>query len=123
MNSIDLSGEEASLLVETTLDALYRRVRWSIGHDGQWRSLDFEEVKMYISALYTLHMKGWMILRDTGEVIAEFEKAFMIPDDVWEVIDSITAAATWGDVPQHLHSPSLCRVCRTLTQHPSNLVQ
>ena len=118
---IDLTPEEASLLIETTLDALYKRVRWSVGHEGAWRSLKIGDVQTYLSALSTLHMKGWMILRDIdSDIIPEFEKAFMIPDNVWDLIDEITSAADWEQVPQHLHSPTLCRVCRVINQEISN---
>ena len=121
MNTIELSGEEASLLIETTTDALYQRVRWSIGFEGKWRSLPLIDVQSYIGALSTLHTKAWMVLRDLGPIIDVFEKAFMIPDIVWNLIDEITAAPEWKDVPKHQHSPSLCQTCRVIAHAAVNL--
>ncbi len=121
MNTIELSGEEASLLIETTTDALYQRVRWSIGFEGKWRQLPLNQVQEYLGALSNLHTKAWMVLRDIGSVIEEFEEAFMIPDLVWDLIDEITAAPEWKDVPRHQHSPSLCQTCRILAYAAINL--
>ena len=122
MNTIELSGEEASLLIEATTDALYQRVRWSIGHKGKWQTLPFDQVQMYLRALSTLHTKAWMVLRDIDtDIMSEFSDAFMIPDIVWDLIDEITKATTWADAPKHLHSETLCKACRVLSGAASNL--
>lgn len=122
MNTIELTGEEASLLIETTTDALYRRVLWSIGFEGKWRALPLEDVQNYLGALSTLHTKAWMVLRDLDSgILDDFEKAFMIPDIVWDLIDEITVAHEWKDVPRHQHSPSLCQACRVLSHAAANL--
>lgn len=122
MNTIELTGEEASLLIESTTDALYARVRWSIGFEGKWRALDLKDVQAYLSALSTLHTKAWMLLRDIdSSVLKDFERAFMIPDIVWDLIDEITVAHEWKDVPRHQHSPSLCQTCRILAHAATNL--
>lgn len=124
MNTIDLTGEEASLLIEISTDALYRRIKWSIGPRGSWHELGLPLVQTYIGALSTLHLKGWMVLRDIdSEIIPEFDKAFMIPDIVWDLTDEITSAKSWDDVPSHLHSPTLCVVCRVLSYEQANILE
>ncbi len=120
MNTIELTGEEVSLLIETTTDALYQRVRWSIGHKGKWQTLPFDQVQMYLTALSTLHTKAWMVLRDFGDIDSAFTDAFMIPDIVWDLIDEITKATSWENTPSHLHSATLCKTCRVLAHAASN---
>lgn len=119
--NMNITAEEAALLIEMSMDALYKRVRWSIGHEGRWRSLDFDLAKSYLNSLSTLHMKAWMVLRDLDhEVLPEFEQEFMIPDHVWELVDEITASESWETTPRHLHSVTLCKTCRALYQDASN---
>ncbi len=121
MNTIELSGEEASLLIEATTDALYQRVRWSIGHKGKWQSLPFDQVQMYLRALSTLHTKAWMVLRDIdADINQDYIDAFMIPEIVWDLIDEITSAVAWENVPKHLHSQTLCQICRLISRTASN---
>lgn len=122
MNHMEMTAEEAAMLIEISTDALYRRIRWTIGHEGAWRSLEIDQVQLYIQALSNLHTKAWLLLKDLDgpHVLPDFEDAFMIPDDVWDLIDEIGKVQSWDQIQQHLHSPSLCRVCRILAHEASN---
>lgn len=112
MNTIGLTANEASLLIAAVHDALLRSIRWSIGPEGSWRSVPLEDAQNYIQTFAVLHSKIWMVLKDYEEPEHSFEKAFMIPDIVWDVVDGITTATSWDQVDKHLHSPTLCKACR-----------
>ncbi len=116
---------EMASVIEGIHDSLFRRVRWTISPAYEkWNSLDFKIVKASIDSLATAYGQSYMAFRqsideDEGEAIApEYEKAFIIPDEVWDVIDQIRSCETWEEVEQHRHADSLCQACRLLSRIP-----
>lgn len=120
---VSLTQYEAASLIESAYDSLYRKVRWSISPSHEkWHELDFRIVKSSIDALATAYMQLYMAFRQSvgqGDAISpDFEDAFIIGQEVWDVIDSIRAAEDWDEVERHLHAESLCRACRELNRVP-----
>jgi hypothetical protein len=132
MDNLDIKRIEVSYtqyeiasIIEGIHDSLYRKVRWTVNpYHEAWHQLDFDIVLASIDSLSTAYMQSYMAFRQSiedggGEAISpEYEQAFIIPDNVWEVIDQIRSCEDWEEVEKHLHSETLCRTCRELARIP-----
>lgn len=115
---------EMAAIIEGIHDSLFRQVRWTVSpaHD-RWKSLDFEIVRASIDALSTAYGQSYMafrqsVIEDSEAISEDYERAFIIPDEVWEVIDQIRSCEEWSNVELHLHNESLCQACRLLSKIP-----
>jgi hypothetical protein len=121
---LNLTQHEAASVIEAIHDALFRKVRWTISPSYEkWHSLDFTLVQVSIDSLAGIYTSLYMAFReDVGDgddaIAPGFEKAFIISDEVWAVIDQIREADDWAGVKRHLHGESLCRACRELNRIP-----
>ncbi len=115
---------EMASVIEGIHDSLFRQVRWTVSpHHEKWKALDFDIVKASIDALSTAYGQSYMAFRqsineDEEAISEEYEKAFIIPDLVWEVIDQIRSSEDWEGVEPHHHNDSLCQSCRLLSKIP-----
>lgn len=117
---------EAASIIEAIHDSLFRKVRWTISPAHEhWHALDFQIVKSSIDSLATAYTQTYMAFRqsiddlDDGEDISpDFEEAFIVPNEVWSVIDQITISDTWDEVEIHYHGESLCQACKELSRTP-----
>lgn len=121
---VSYSQYEAASVIESIHDALFRKVRWTISpaYDA-WHQLDFDVVRAAVDSLSTAYMQLYLAFRQSVEdsydsIDPEFEKAFIIGQEAWEVIDQIRESKTWDDVERHLHGETLCRACREINRIP-----
>lgn len=121
---LNLNQHEAASVIESVHDTLFRKVRWTISPSHEkWHSLDFEIVKASIDALATTYASLYMAFRESvseedDPISPDFEKAFIVSDEVWAVVDQIREAGDWDQVERHLHSETLCVACRELNKVP-----
>lgn len=119
---ISLTQYEAASIIEAIHDSLFRKVRWTINPNyDEWHKLDFTVVKASIDSLATAYLQIYMAFRQSieeehEEIDAAYEKAFIITDEAWKVIDQIRNSNDWSQVDRHLHSETLCRACRELNR-------
>ena len=115
---------EAASIIEAIHDSLFRKVRWTISPAyEEWHKLDFSIVKASVDSLATAYMQAYMAFRqsiedDHGEIDPDYQEAFIITDDTWEVIDQVRYSDSWDEVEVHKHSETLCRACRELNRTP-----
>jgi hypothetical protein len=115
---LTLTGGEVATLIEASHDALYKRLQWTVREGSNWRDLDILYAGQMVTDLVQAHTKLYLAFRELGHLHDEFEKAFMITDDVYELIDTITDANSWDQVPTHRHAESLCQLCRKIGRVP-----
>ncbi len=115
---LTLTGSEVATLIEASMDALYKRLYWSVTIGHRWRDIDLGYAAKMIEDLQLAHTKLYLSFRELGHLHDEFDEAFTVPDDVYELIDQIEKAASWDDIPTHRHNRSLCKLCKTLTRAP-----
>lgn len=121
---LNLNQHEAAAMIEAIHDGLFRKVRWTISPSHEnWHSLDFEIVKVSIDSLATTYASLYMAFRESvseedDPISPDFEKAFIVSDEVWAVVDQIREAEDWDEVKRHLHSETLCMACRELNEVP-----
>lgn len=116
--SLTLTGGEIATLIEATVDALYKRLQWSVRRESVWRTLPIAYAGQMVRDLEQAHAKLYIAFREFGHLHDEFEKAFIIPDPVYDLIDSIKDATSWDEIEPHLHAPSLCKVCKVIHRSP-----
>jgi hypothetical protein len=112
--NLTLTGGEVATMIEASMDALYKRLQWSIRVGTRWRDLDILYAGQMITDLVQAHTKLYLAFRELGHLHDAFEEAFMITDEVYELIDTITDASSWGQVLTHRHAESLCQLCRKI---------
>jgi len=104
--------------VEALHDGILRRVMWSTStHSIGWRSLDFAIAQKVLDNMVSAYVKAVMLCREEGlGVDVQFVDEFSYPQEVWDILDSITTASSWGDVAIHdFHEkPGICPVCDTV---------
>lgn len=115
---LTLTGGQVATLIEATVDALYKRLQWSVRMDSKWRELPIAYAAQMVRDLEQAHGRLYLAFRDLGHLHDQFEKAFIISDEVYDLIDMITDARSWDDVTEHRHSPSLCSVCKVIYRVP-----
>lgn len=111
-----LTGGEIATLIEAAHDSLYKRLKWSISLDTKWRDLPVGYASQMVKDLEQAHTKLYLAFRELGNMHDEFDEAFLIPDEVYELIDQVSSMQSWDEIETHRHAPSLCKLCKTLTR-------
>lgn len=115
--NIELTDNELTATIEALYDAIMLRVKWTVmPRYKQWRHLDYEVAQASINLLTAAYAKTTMALLDVrDQVHPSFLPMFQIPDDVWELLNGITKAASWDAAPIHqAHDVKKCDLCKTL---------
>jgi hypothetical protein len=124
VTKIPLNLEPAQLagVIEAVHDAILRRVRWSTVEASQyqtWRRLDIETVQVVIGNLKGAYAEALMVYQEADFMKSpEFATTFMLPDEVWDLLDTILHAESWEEVPTHpIHSiADNCPVCGAISK-------
>jgi len=120
MVDLTLGPAELAATIEALHDAILRRVRWTtVEHDQfqTWRSLELETVQAVLDNLVSAYTKAIMLYRESDFAKSQsFESTFLLKPEVWELLNDVTVATTWTDVPTHpVHSyADRCPVCGSI---------
>jgi hypothetical protein len=112
---LKLEPNELTAVIEGLHDGILRRLRWtSIKHPqySTWRTLDIETVQIVLDNFVSAYSKALMLYREAPfEKSPTFNDKFMLPDEVWDLLNGVTVASSWDDVPTHDIHTKDCTVC------------
>lgn len=115
MVELKLEPNELTAVIEALHDGILRRLRWTtIDHPQYkvWRTLEIETVQIVIDNFVSSYGKALMVYREADFTKSPtFNDKFMLPDEVWDLLNGITIATSWDDVPVHDIHLKDCTVC------------
>jgi hypothetical protein len=120
LTSLELRPAELAGIIEALHDSVLRRLSWSTSQaiPNKWRELDLQLVQTVLDTMVAAYTKAVMTFREErGKkqgFATEFEDSFSFPDEVWDLLDSITTATTWDEVTIHPAHLDNCTVCATI---------
>ena len=116
-----LDPQELASTVEALHDAVLRRLSWSVLKDFEhsWRdNLPLKDAQIIIDSLVSSYVKGMMAFTENDfKKSAEYMKTFSMPEEIWDLLASVTTAETWENVPFHPHHESGCPACDKFVRH------
>jgi hypothetical protein len=117
---LTLTPQELTSTIEALHDGLLRRTRWATSPDFlHWRNLDIGIAQIVIDSMTSSYTKAMMVYRETDMAkLPEYEEAFLLPDDVFDMLAEITKATSWDQVPYHRFHKSGCNFCDKMPMIP-----
>lgn len=110
-----LNPHELASTVEALHDAVLRRLSWSVLKDFEksWRDLiSLKDAKTIIDSLVSSYGKSMMTFKEADFLKSpDYDSMFSMPDEVWDLLASLTTAETWDEVPFHTEHNEGCPVC------------
>lgn len=104
--SLDLSLTPQELLstVQALFHEIHDRMIWAM-QEGHWyRQTPLEDAQTVLNAMVSAHQKALILVQELAEddkikLDADFMDTFTFPPEVWKVLDSMTLADTWQQIP------------------------
>ncbi len=114
MENLELLPQELTSVIEALRDGILRRLRWCTSPQFTiWRQLDIKTVQTVMDSMLSAYTKAMMQYREGDFLKAEqFDEAYSMSDEMWEMLSKVTIAETWDDVPLHEHhNLGKCTIC------------
>lgn len=118
--NLTVDAYELASIIRSLCTSIYNETYWSISPNHPWRKMRFEAAKRIINDATQAYVKAMMVINELADehpdLVAEsFFEAYNIPQEVWDVIDTVVDAASWEQVPVHRHGN--CKACDELRKY------
>ena len=115
---LKVSMEEAAFLVEALHDAIIRRIHWSISPDfDEWRKgVPIEIIQGVINSMVGMYGVSLQALKEKSELPDSYVASMSFQPMFWDLINDVTLAKEWHDLPFHNPHENSCVICQTIEE-------
>ena len=98
--TLEVTAQELASLILAMYHEIIERTLWALD-EGHWlRSRDIEDVQLVVNPMVTGYLKALNLIRTIeDQVDPSFFEVHQITDEQWKILDKITTADSWEDVP------------------------
>ena len=98
--SLEITVDELSSVVHALFNEITDRAVWAM-REGHWiRTTDIEVVQSVVGRMVTAYLKAFNTFKELpGEPHPDYVKSFTIDEDMWRILDKLTTASSWDDLP------------------------
>lgn len=112
--SVNVTPDELAATVEALYESVIRRIKWCVDPTSpEWEALEWEHALECVTGSVQAYTKTLMAMREVENVSPEFLEIMQFPDSMWDLINKVTLAESWDDVPTHWHRKPdrSCEIC------------
>ncbi len=111
--SVNVTPDELAATVEALFEALVRRVMWCVRPDQQeWAELEWKWAQEALTDTVQAYTKALMTFKDLDNIHPKFVPSVTLPDEMWDLVNEVTLASSWEEVPTHPKHPyDECPIC------------
>ncbi len=102
---LNLTPKELASTVQALFHEIHDRLIWAM-QEGHWyRQTSLDDAQSVLNAMVSAYQKALILIRAISEeddkivLDADFMDTFTFPPEVWKVLDSMTLAETWQQIP------------------------
>lgn len=103
-HDLSLSPKELVATVQALFHEIHDRMIWAM-QEGHWyRQTPLEDAQIVLNSMVSAYQKALILVQEVAEddrieLDADFMDTFTFPQEVWKVLDSMTLADTWQQIP------------------------
>lgn len=110
---VHFTNSELCSTIDALRSAMCNRTAWSLNPSHPIRVNDFEDVQIVIGDMVSSYAKSLMVLKEHNGAVPEFYDYFNLTPEIWDMLNTISMANEWSDLPEHSLSCK-CVLCNQL---------
>jgi hypothetical protein len=103
-HNLSLSAKELASTVQALYHEIHDRLVWAM-EEGHWyRQTPLVDAQVVLSAMITSYQKALLLIKEVSvadniHLDDDFMTTFTFTPEVWTVLDHLTLAETWHEIP------------------------
>lgn len=98
--SLDVTPQELAGVVSGLYHEIIERVLWALDGGSWFRERPIPEVQSVLNPMVTGYLKAFNLISTLGDKLdPSFLETHTISEEQWRLLDKITTADDWKDVP------------------------
>lgn len=115
MERLELTPDELCAVAQGLRAHICQRLYWMMSPSHPIRGEDLDDQRDTLDWMVAAYSKSMMLAKHSKAIVDEWHDYFMLSDDAWDMLLSVTLAKTWDDIPTHQHVSALdCALCDEL---------